>query len=89
LSYTEFLLFHKLKDNQKSFLKYIKYGGLPYLHNLELNDSVVYDYLKNVYNTILFKDVVNRHKIRNTSFLERLVEYLADNTGSLVSSKKN
>ena len=88
LSYTEFLLFHKLKDNQKSFLKYIKYGGLPYLHNLELNDSVVYDYLKNVYNTILFKDVVNRHKIRNTSFLERLVEYLADNTGSLVSSKK-
>jgi len=88
LSYIEFLLFHKLEDNQKSFLKYIKYGGLPYLYNLELSDSVVYDYLKNVYNTILFKDIVDRHKIRNISFLERLVEYLADNTGSLVSSKR-
>ena len=88
LSYSEFLLFHKLTDNQKSFLKYIKYGGLPYLIHLELEDSIVYDYLRNVYNTILFKDVVNRHKIRNTAFLERLVEYLADNTGSLVSAKK-
>ncbi|MEA2113285.1 MAG: ATP-binding protein, partial [Patescibacteria group bacterium] len=88
LSYLEFLLFHKLKNNKESFLKYIKYGGLPYLMHLELDDSIVYDYLKNVYNTILFKDVVNRHKIRNTAFLERLVEYLVDNTGSLVSAKK-
>lgn len=88
LSYLEFLFFHKLSDNQESFLKYIKYGGLPYLIHLELEDSIVYDYLRNVYNTILFKDVVNRHKIRNAAFLERLVEYLADNTGSLVSAKK-
>jgi len=88
LSYSEFLLFHKLENSQKSFLKYIKYGGLPYLIHLELEDSIIYDYLKSIYNTILFKDVVNRHKIRNTAFLERLVEYLADNTSSLVSAKK-
>lgn len=88
LSYPEFLRFHQLKDSQEAFLKYLKYGGLPYLINLELEDEVVYDYLKSVYNTILFKDVVARHKIRNTAFLERLVEYLADNIGSLVSAKK-
>jgi predicted AAA+ superfamily ATPase len=88
LSYLEFLKFHKLENNQDSLLKYIKYGGLPYLVNLELSDDVVFDYTKNIYNTILLKDVVSRHKIRNVAFLERLVEYLADNTGSLVSAKK-
>jgi len=88
LSYNEFLDFHRLKDNSASFLKYVKYGGLPYLFNLKLNDDIVYDYLKNIYNTILFKDVVKRHRIRNIAFLERLTTYLADNTGSLVSAKK-
>ena len=53
LSYQEFLIFHKIKDSQESFLQYIKYGGLPYLINLELKDEVVYDYLKSIYNTIL------------------------------------
>lgn len=88
LSYSEFLTFHKLKNSQDSLLKYIKYGGLPYLMHLELDDLIVYDYLKNVYNSILYKDVVSRYKIRNPAFLENLVEYLADNTGSLVSAKK-
>lgn len=88
LSYPEFLIFHKLENNEDSLLKYIKYGGLPYLINLEMNDEVVYDYLKSVNNTILFKDVVARYNIRNVAFLERLVEYVADNMGSLVSAKK-
>ncbi|MCK5475121.1 MAG: ATP-binding protein [Candidatus Pacebacteria bacterium] len=88
LSYREFLVFHKLKNNQESLLKYIKYGGLPYLKHLKLEDAIVYDYLKNVYSTILYKDIVSRYKIRNPAFLENLVEYLAENTGSIVSAKK-
>jgi len=88
LSYSEFLVFHKLKNSQESLLKYIKYGGLPYLINLKLDDDIVYDYLENIYNTILFKDIVSRHNIRNITFLKNLVEYLADNTGSLVSANR-
>ena len=88
LSYVEFLQFHALKEDQDSFLKYIKYGGLPYLKNLTLDDLVVYDYLRSIYNTILLKDVVARYNIRNISFLENLVTYLADNIGSLVSAKR-
>lgn len=88
LSYNEFLFFHKLQNNNESFLKYIKYGGLPYLIHLSLEDDVVYEYLKNIYNTILFKDVVNRYRIRNVYFLDKLVRYLADNVGSFVSAKK-
>ena len=88
LSYIEFIKFHKLKNDKDSLIKYFKYGGLPYLINLELNDHIIYDYLKNIYAAILFKDIVKRHNVRNINFLENLVRYVAVNTGSLVSSKK-
>lgn len=88
LSYIEFLDFHKLKSGKESLFKYIRYGGLPYLINLELNDLVVFDYLKNIYSTIVLKDVVARFGVRNVFFLEKLIEYLADNIGSIVSAKK-
>lgn len=88
LSFIEFIEFHKLKNDKGSLLKYFKYGGLPYLINLELEDHIIYDYLKNIYAAILFKDIVKRHNVRNINFLENLVRYVADNTGSLVSSKK-
>lgn len=88
LSYNEFLLFHNLRDSNKSFLKYIKYGGLPYLHNLELKDDIVYEYINNIYNTILLKDIVSRHNIRNVNLLERLVKYLASNCGNIISANK-
>ncbi len=88
LSYKEFLKFHKMQDSRESLSMYMKYGGLPYLINLKMEDEIVFGYLKSIYDTILLKDVVARYKIRNISFLESLVKYLADNTGSLVSAKK-
>lgn len=88
LSYPEFLSFHELQDSAAAFLQYVKYGGLPYLLHLPKEDNVVYDYLRNVYNTILLKDIVARHRIRNVAFLETLVKFLADNTGSILSAKR-
>jgi len=88
LSYREFLQFQKLPSGEKSLMKYIRYGGLPFLTNLELTDEIAYGYLKSVYNTIILNDVVARFKIRNINFLNRLLEYLADNIGSLVSANR-
>jgi uncharacterized protein len=88
LTYIEFLEFHQLEDAEKSLYFYIKFGGLPYLKHLPLQDDIVYEYLKNVYGTIVYRDVINRFSIRNTVFLEQLVLFLASNTGSLFSSKK-
>lgn len=88
LSYTEFLLFHHLEKNLDSLEKYMRYGGLPFLANLRLNDEQVFGYLKNVYDAVILKDVISRFSVRNINFLTRLVEYLANNLGSLVSSKK-
>jgi len=88
LSYGEFLQIHSLQNNNDTLNKYIRYGGLPYLIHLPFDDETVYGYLKSIYNTIILKDVVSRYNIRDIDFLERLVEYLADNLGSYVSSKK-
>ncbi|MBU8910460.1 MAG: ATP-binding protein [Desulfobacterales bacterium] len=87
LSYGEFLGFHHLKNSVDSLGKYIKYGGMPYLIHLNLEDEIVFDYLKNIYNSIILKDVVARYNIRNVNFLDRLVLFLADNTGSILSVK--
>ena len=88
LSYAEFLVFHKLEKGMDSLEKYIRFGGLPYLVNLKLENDQVFGYLKNVFDTVILKDVVSRYEVRNVNFLTRLVEYLADNLGAIVSSKK-
>jgi len=88
LSYLEFLTFHSLQNNKTSLFKYIKYGGLPYLKHMPLEDEIVYEYLINIYNTVLLKDVVKRYAIRNIYFLEQLIHFLGDNIGNLVSAKK-
>ncbi len=86
LSYREFLEFHQLDNNFSSVLQYLRYGGMPFLSYIGLQDDLPYEYLRNVYSTILLKDVVARENIRNVSFLENLVMYLANNTGSLFSA---
>lgn len=88
LSYGEFIQFHNLKESNNTIEKYLKYGGFPYLKHLPLKDNVIFEYLKNIYNTIVYRDVINRFAIRNTAFLEQLVQFLANNTGSLFSAKK-
>ena len=88
LSYAEFVKFHNLTDSAGAFHNYIKFGGLPYLINLNNEIQVAYEYLTSIFNTILLKDVVARFKVRNVKFLENLISFLADNLGSIVSSKK-
>lgn len=88
LSYNEFLRFQEIEDNSDSFNRYIRFGSLPYLRNLPNDEVVIYEYIKSVYNTILYKDIVSRFNIRNTVLLENLLRFLMDNIGSLFSAKK-
>ena len=88
LTYQEFLEFHNLERGQESLKKYLKFGGLPYLKHLPMEEDVVFDYLQNILDAILFKDIVSRYQIRNVSFLQKLTRFLADNVGSLVTARK-
>jgi predicted AAA+ superfamily ATPase len=86
LSYIEFLQFFSLENSVETLNKYINIGGMPYIKTIGLNETQVFEYLKNVYASILLRDVVARENIRNIRFLENLVEYLADNIGNLFSA---
>ena len=87
LNYIEFLHFHKFENSAATLNKYLKYGGLPYLIHLDLTDENVFDYLKNINQSILFRDVVSRFEVRNVDFLVRLIKYLANETGNLISAR--
>jgi predicted AAA+ superfamily ATPase len=86
LSYDEFLQFHRLTDSDETFAKYYKFGGLPYLVNLPFDETVVSNYLRDIYNTIILKDIVDRYKIRQVRSLNDLTVYLADTIGKLFSA---
>ncbi|MBN1159211.1 MAG: ATP-binding protein [Bacteroidales bacterium] len=88
LSYPEFLRFHNLENNNGSLSRYMRYGGLPYLKNLPPEETVIQEYIRSVYHTILYRDIVNRFRIRNTALLENLLRFLMDNVGSLFSAKR-
>lgn len=86
LGYKEFLLFNALDDSDEALRKYLTIGSMPYLHNLHGDEAVAFEYLRNVYSSILLKDVVSREAIRNPHFLEGLVAFLSDNIGSITTA---
>lgn len=87
LSYAEFLEFHNLTDSDNAFMLYLNYGGLPGLRNVGLeNEELVQEYLSGVLNTVVLKDVIERHTIRNVTFLNNLLSFIADTVGKLNSA---
>ena len=86
LGYDEFLNFFQLENSTVNLNKYLTVGGMPYLKVIGLDELSVFEYLRNVYASILLKDVVAREGIRNIHFLESLIEFLADNVGNLFSA---
>jgi predicted AAA+ superfamily ATPase len=93
LAYTEFLTFYGLENTSHVLRNYLRIGGMPYLASLlktsgldASHEALAFEYLKNLYESILLRDVVARENIRNIRFLENLAAYLADNTGSLFSA---
>ncbi len=87
LSYNEFLIFHGLMDSDESLRIYLNYGGLPGLRIVGLeDDEQVWDYLRSVFNTVMLKDVIERHSIRNIPFLNNLIVFLADTIGKQTSA---
>jgi uncharacterized protein len=89
LSFAEFL---QLRGNAASprdeFKLYLRYGGMPGLHHLDFTDEIISQYLSSLHNTILLKDVIERHTIRNPLQLEALIRFLYDGVGTVVSAKR-
>lgn len=88
LSYGEFMQFHQLPESTETLMKYIRWGGMPHLIHLPKENAVIYEYLRNIHNTIILRDIVERFNIRNVRFLQDLIRFLADITGSVLSAKR-
>lgn len=87
LTYGEFLIFHDLDDSDSAVDLYLMYGGMPYLRNLP-DRSTWNEYLGSVTDALIYRDIVARHSIRNNDFLGRMMLYLADNIGNIITAKR-
>lgn len=69
-----------------AFKEYLSLGGMPFLSNLKANREAAMQYLRDVYNSVILKDVVMRNAIRDVDLLGRLIFYLLSNVGHTFSA---
>lgn len=68
------------------FAKYLVFGGMPYLGNLRYEEEPCRQYLQDMYNSVVLKDIVSRNKVRNVDLLERIITYVFSNAGTIFSA---
>ena len=86
LSFAEFYAYYG-GDKRQCFNNYLMYGGLPYLVTENDNKNKV-EYLKMICDTVVGKDIIDRHGIRQGNLFEAVIEFLCSNIGSYVSANK-
>ncbi len=74
-------------SDEELFTRYIRLGGMPFLGNLALEEEPVIQYLRDLYGSVLLKDVIERNKIRDAALLERILIYIISNIGRTFSAK--
>ena len=88
-TFSEFLLLQKsqniVMEKDKAFLEYVEWGGMPQIYN---TDSVQERkmYLRDLYNTVILKDIVERNKIKDINLLNRVIQFIMENIGGVISA---
>ncbi len=77
-----------LKIMIQRYNEYIVDSSFPYTLQLNENSKNIHEYLMEIYNTVLLKDIVARLKINDVMMLESTVKYIFDNVGNLTSILK-
>ena len=90
-SFEEYLECRKQAQAQLStaeeFKNYIDLGGMPFLTNLHGDRTASLQYLRDVYSSVILKDVVKRNNIRDVDLLERIITYVLANVGHTFSAR--
>lgn len=73
---------------EEKFQKYLRFGGLPGISHFLPAENQTFQYISDIYNTILLKDIVKRFNIRNITTLQNVSTFLFCNVGNLFSAKK-
>ena len=85
-SYQEFILANQLDDTPQAFQKYILFGGMPFLMNLHFQEGPSRQYLQDMYNSVILKDIVQRNNLRDVDLLERIIGYALSSIGHVFSA---
>ena len=85
-SFGEFMQYYELTDQYAAFTRYIQEGGMSgsYLYK---TPEAKYDYISDVFNTLIVRDIQKKYKIRNMPLMERLCVFLIDNISNLTSTR--
>jgi predicted AAA+ superfamily ATPase len=83
-SYDEFVAIKGGQKSKAKFLDYLQTGGMPELFNLP-DDISKRQYLSAIYDTVLLRDVVERHQVRDVGLLKDVFAYVVNNIGNLFS----
>lgn len=70
-------------DLENFFEEYQKYGGIPLTISSQHDKELV---LNGIYSSIILNDIVERYEIRNVGLFNRIVKYIIENTGNLISA---
>lgn len=87
-SFKEFIKeypFVENEDKYEKFDKYLKYGGMPMIVNMRDNEDLIINYLNDIKEVVLKKDVINRNNIKDVVFLDNLIKYMSSCIGNLTT----
>lgn len=87
LNFEEFCMFKQEQPSKDNFIEHLTYGGMPAIFQMNYKKDIIYPYLQWVYNTIVLKDIISHHQIRNIVFFKDLYQYTLANIGNIVSGK--
>ena len=91
LSFKEYLsnFDNKEKSRYEYFLDYTKFGGMP--GNLSIirdNVNSLDMYLKGIFTTVVYKDIMTRNNISDKLLIESILKFIFDSIGSPISTKR-
>lgn len=87
LTFGEFCGFRNVSPDRETFMAYMESGGLPGLLTVASDPVSRLQYLEAILDSIVLRDVVARHKLRDTELLRRILLFVADNIGNPVSAR--
>lgn len=72
-------------DKEQSFMEYLEWGCMPQIFNTDsLTERKLY--LRDLYNSLILKDIVERNKIKDINLLNRVIQFLMENIGGIISA---
>lgn len=85
-SFAEYVQYFGITDLYAAFDSYVTEGGMAgsYVYR---DREAKYDYIAEVFNTLIVRDIRKKYKIRNPALMDRLVDFLMDNISNLTSAR--